>query len=83
MKAKGHLFQVLLAFDQLLNAVFGGWADESLSSRSWRLYIERGRKIPKTIINALFFWQENHCKEAYESELQRLHIPPQMRGVVK
>lgn len=77
---KAYLFQVGLAFDQLLNAMCGGWADESLSSRSWRLYIERNRPIPKTIINAIFFWQENHCKEAYESELERLHVPPQMRS---
>lgn len=74
-----YFFQVSLAFDQLLNTLFGGWADESLSSRSWRLYIERNRPIPKMIINTIFFWQENHCKEAYESELERLHVPPQMR----
>ena len=77
---KAYLFQVGLAFDQLLNAMCGGWADESLSSRSWRLYIERGRKFPCNVINAIFFWQENHCREAYESELERLHVPPQMRS---
>ena len=76
---KAYLFQVGLAFDQLLNAIFGGWADESLSSRSWRLFIERNRPIPKNIINLIFFWQSNHCKEAYNSELERLHVPPQMR----
>lgn len=76
-----YFFQIALAFDQLLNALFGGWADESLSSRSWRLYIERNRPTPKTIINTIFFWQENHCREAYESELERLHVPPQMRKI--
>lgn len=28
--------QVLVALDQLVNALFGGWADETLSSRCWR-----------------------------------------------
>lgn len=79
MNIRGHLFQVLLALDQFANTLCGGWADESLSSRAWRLYIERGRRVPKIIINGLFFWQDNHCKEAYESELERLHVPPQMR----
>lgn len=81
MHVKEYFFQVALAFDQLLNALCGGWADESLSSRSWRLYIERNRTIPKTIINGIFFWQENHCRDAYESELERLHVPPQMRKI--
>ena len=81
MKIKEYFLQVALAFDQMLNALLGGWADESLSSRSWRLHIEHNRTIPKTIINGIFFWQENHCREAYESELERLHVPPQMRKI--
>ena len=72
-------FQVLVAIDQLVNTLLGGYADETLSSRAWRLYVERNRPIPKMIINAIFWWQDNHCKEAYESELERLHVPPQMR----
>jgi len=27
--------QILIAVDQLANAVIGGWADETLSSRAW------------------------------------------------
>lgn len=27
-----YLKQVLIAFDQLINALLGGWADESLST---------------------------------------------------
>lgn len=26
-------------------------------------------------IDMLFFWQDGHCKQAYESELQRAHLP--------
>lgn len=73
-------FQVLVAVDQLINTFFGGMADETMSSRAHRLKIERGRKWASLIINGLFFWQKDHCKEAYESELKRAHFPETMRS---
>jgi hypothetical protein len=33
----------------------------------------------RNIINALFFWQVDHCRDAYESELKRHHLPPILR----
>lgn len=80
MKLLIRLEQVIIAFDQLVNAIFGGWADETLSSRAWR---QRERKkrwaIAMKTIDVLFFWQKDHCKTAYESELQRQHLPPELR----
>jgi hypothetical protein len=38
-----YLKQVLIALDQLLNTLFKGYADETLSSRAYRLRVERGR----------------------------------------
>lgn len=73
-------FQVLVAVDQLINTFFGGMADETLSSRAYRLKIERGRKWLSAIIDLIFFFQEDHCKGAYESELNRVHLPRTMRG---
>lgn len=72
--------QVLIAIDQLFNTFFGGMADETMSSRAHRLKIERGRKMPSTLINWVFFWQKDHCRAAYESELERAHLPETMRG---
>lgn len=72
--------QVLIAIDQLVNTFFGGMADETMSSRAHRLKIERGRKVPSMLINWVFFWQKDHCKAAYESELERAHLPETMRG---
>lgn len=72
--------QVLIALDQLVNTFFGGMADETMSSRAHRLKIERGRKLPSMLINWVFFWQKDHCREAYESELERAHLPETMRG---
>lgn len=72
--------QVLIALDQFVNTLFCGYADETLSSRAYRhAEIKKDRRWPMVIINTLFFWQEEHCKTAYESELERAHLPPSMR----
>lgn len=72
-----------LAFDQLVNTMVyikgDGWgcADESLSARSWRLRTMSA--IPYRTINAVFFWQKNHCQEAYESEMFKRQLPSEYR----
>lgn len=72
-------FQFLVAVDQLVNTVFGGYADETISSRSHRAYVSGKRKWTRNLINAIFFLQQDHCREAYESEIERTQLPPQMR----
>jgi hypothetical protein len=70
--------QVLIALDQLLNTILGGWADETLSSRSHRCW----PRIEKAI-NLLFWWDPNHCYNSYLSEIQRRQFPPEMRNKEK
>lgn len=73
--------QIAIAFDQLCNALLGGWADETLSSRAWRLrHAGKGWALTRRLIDALFFWQEGHCKAAHESEVNRMHLPEEQRG---
>lgn len=72
--------QVLIAIDQLINTFLGGWADETLSSRSLRHKLDGSRSWPAWIIDHIFFWQDHHCRTAWESELERAHLPPSMRG---
>lgn len=66
--------QVLIALDQLVNAIRNGWADETLSSRAYR-------ESPRTekFINALLFWDKDHCYESYVSEQLRMQLPPELR----
>lgn len=72
--------QVLIALDQFVNTLLWGYADETLSARAYRhAEIKKDRRWPMVIINALFFWQEEHCKRAYESEIERAQLPPGMR----
>ena len=72
-------FQILIAIDQLINTLFGGMADETLSSRAYRLELERGRSWARKLIDALFWFDKSHCKESYESEILRRQLPPSMR----
>lgn len=71
-------FQVLVAIDQLLNTMIGGYADETLSSRAHRRRI-RGKGGVAWVIDHIFFWQDEHCKTAYESELERAQLPVEFR----
>lgn len=72
-------FQIAVALDQLVNALLGGYADETLSSRAYRLELERGRTWARKLIDGLFFFDKDHCKESYESEVLRRQLPPSMR----
>lgn len=73
-------FQILLAVDQLGNALLGGWADETLSSRAYRMqHSGKFWKFTRKAIDTLFFFQKDHCHEAYLSELHRKHMPPDLR----
>lgn len=70
--------QVLIAIDQFINTLFLGYADESISARAYRLR-DKGWSWQHKWIDRLFFWQQNHCKESYISELKRQQLPIEYR----
>ena len=70
---------LLIAMDQLVNAVFNGFADETISSRAYRWDRDGVRSWPHKAIDLLFFWQKDHCRTSYESECLRMQLPPEMR----
>lgn len=77
---KTYIFNVLVAFDQLINTLLGGWADETLSCRAHRAYTDnKPFKFFRNIINALFWWQSDHCLSAYNYEKTRQDVPPELR----
>ena len=81
---KFWLLQVAIAIDQLLNAVFcGGWADETMSSNSWRMDQRKGRwGFMRPVIDWLawnIFRDANHCEMSHRSERLRLQSPPEDR----
>jgi len=74
--------QPLLAIDQAINTLIyiegDGWgmADETLSARAWRCHLQ-GLISDRAYlaIDALFFWQPNHCYQAWRSEWDRAQYP--------
>lgn len=77
---KTYIYNNLIAIDQLFNALTGGAADETFSSRCYRgaVLAEKPKKRWRfwfRLVNGLFFDPE-HCKTAYESEVKRKQYPP-------
>ena len=84
-KIKMWGYHVLVAIDQLFNALIGGAADETLSSRTYRgaMLAKKPRKrwrVLYRVINGLFF-DKNHCKPAYESEVTRRQYPAEFEKI--
>jgi hypothetical protein len=77
---KRYFINVLIGLDQLANALYGGYPDETLSARSFR-----EKRWSECIINLLFFWQtdgkgnRNHCEQCYEHEKARMDLAPEYR----
>lgn len=77
-----YILTVLLAVDQVFNALLGGTADESLSARAWRGRNSKTRwAVSRAVIDAIFrcFGQRNHCRDAFESEQLRRQLPREYR----
>jgi len=69
-----------IAVDQLINAIFFGFADESLSARCWR-----EKRWFRYVLDSLFFWQvdeqgRRHCEQSYIWERKRMDLPPEYRN---
>lgn len=70
---------VAIAWDQLFNAHLGDWPDETLSSRAHRRR-EKGKPLLAKVIDALLWFDKDHCKESFESERKCRQLPPECRG---
>ncbi|MDR1276367.1 MAG: pseudouridine synthase [Candidatus Accumulibacter sp.] len=70
---------VLIALDQVINAVLGGWSDETLSSRAYRWHVAGKRHWPMHLIDDVFF-DCRHCTDSYESERAGRQLPPELRS---
>lgn len=74
---------LLIAIDQLFNAIFMGSPDETLSARCWRKKASQPWKMFRICIDYIFFWQKEHCKSAWSSEMHRLQLPAIYRNCGK
>lgn len=69
-----RLKQVLIAIDQLLNALLGGYADESLSSHCFRLEKEKGIAWPRRLIDGLLFLTRIIAEPATKASLSGVNF---------
>ena len=75
-----YFMKVGISFDQFLHSLLlGGDPDLTLSARCYRWHMKGKRSWPMWAVDLLFFWQDHHCETAYESEMDRLHLPIDMR----
>lgn len=76
-KYRWHV-EVLMALDCLLNAFLRGWHHETLSSRSWRAWIQQRRAgALRWAIDVLFVWQTwrlDHCRRHHDEEVARAQL---------
>ena len=79
--------QLGVSLSQLLHCVVGlavgdAWADESLSARAWREERSgrRGWGRVRRAIDALFWFDPQHCRGSYEAEVERMQAAPEYRG---
>ena len=77
----GYLRNVLVALDKLVNAALNGQPDETLSSRAWRTEAKAQPywSWTRRVIDALFYFQPNHCAQSYANEKLRALMTPEQR----
>ena len=66
-----YVLNILIAIDQLVNTLIGGYPDETLSASAY-LGEREGKffgRIFRPVIDFIFWpLQRNHCRRAFESE---------------
>lgn len=74
---------VLIALDQLLNTICGGFPDETISAVCWRKSQESGHyghKFLKFVLDVTFSpLNQDHCFQSYVSEKERKQLPERYR----
>lgn len=78
---KGYAWEVIIWIDQGFSVLSGGYADETFSARCYRRrHASYFMWCARKFVNGLFFWMDDHCKQAYESEKCRRQLPPEYRS---
>jgi hypothetical protein len=78
-----YLLHLLIAIDQLANALLGGAPDETLSARAYRAE-QQGKllgRVFRPLIDAIFWLDPDHCRNAYNAEFRKLQLPEDYRRV--
>jgi len=73
-----YILNILIAIDQLVNTLIGGYPDETLSASAWRGE-QHGKVIhciARPVIDFLFLpFERNHCRNSYFAEFDHTQRP--------
>lgn len=71
-----YLAELAASFSQTLNAMLGGNRDQVLSARAWEAKLAgRWYGSPAVaLLDALFFWDPNHCERTYAGDSERTYF---------
>lgn len=80
---KQRIFNAIVVADQTAHSIitFGdSYPDETMSSAAWRMEKEgRFFGFTRPLIDKIFsFWEQDHCKSSYFSEVRRFQAPPEI-----
>lgn len=78
---KRYFWNLLLALDHLLNAIFGGEPDETLSSR-WGKLARENHKFSMFMCKLLHILDEGHCERSIiydrgKPAIRTKYVPPE------
>ena len=77
---KRRILNLLIALDQLAWVILtlgNGMPDETISAALWRME-SQGKwagKLFRPVVDALFFFDQNHCLSAWQSEHNKQQLP--------
>ena len=73
-----YLLNILIAFDQLVNTLVGGYPDETLSASAY-IGERQGKFLPRImrpVIDFVFLpFERDHCRKAALAEKNRAQLP--------
>ena len=79
---KKYFKRLLIAIDQLVNTILGGYPDETISAVCYR----KGKtckvfRFFEICINLLFLvFEKDHCYGAYMSEVNKTYLPKEYKN---
>ncbi|HSV73596.1 MAG TPA: hypothetical protein VLH79_07540 [Chthonomonadales bacterium] len=69
---KIYLLRIAAWLSQGVNCILlGGHHDVTVSARAYLNRERRGWKIAYRALNAVFFWQDDHCRNSHEADVAR------------
>jgi hypothetical protein len=81
---KRRVLNIAIALDQMawvLITLGHGSPDETISAALWRMELagKRAGKLFRPVVDALFWFDPQHCRMSYESERLGMQLPKHYR----